>query len=536
MTNLVKADLLPFTIPSGGMSTAYPLTKTPLEYSPWIQDFDNEGGFYETRKGVKFAFNADNNYISAIAAHPTNRNRLVIIDTSLNANNLMYYDILTQTTGHIGSSAGLAAYPRALTASFNKNVFFFITAAAPRQYNGTTYGATTFTGPSMISMGFGFSYKSRMYFVTKGTGSVWYGDIGATGGAMTEVDFSSLTTDSGSIVCGFSFTLSSGTNSDALFALVFDTGELLVFSGNYPNDLTTWQLVSRARIGSPLSYQSIVEINGDILVLTKNGIVSCRTLLTTAQGDIQAATITTQIEKYWSQLVTQIINESPASVAYDTGRLSFINASFHQLRNKLLVFLPRYLIPYGVNLTGYAYVMANAVLVYDIPTKAWTIHVPNLQASGQYISSYYWPTYGKLYFGTNDTSLESCWEYWGRDDYRDEKTLGSFNAFNPALITSLASMQYNSIVKGVFVTHEGEFCKNNATMQLIGDCGAIYSLPQGGQFGVDGNVSRDYYNVGLASQNIAVRVDMQTDVSGSMSRPYRFIDLTLQIEVTRSPK
>jgi hypothetical protein len=511
----------------------------PPQFSPWVKDFDNEGGYYESRKGVKRLFNARINYVSAIAPHPTNKNRVVYMDTYLGVNSLDYYDAISNTYNPIAAVAGPVTSARALTTSFNKNAFFFLNGSQPLRYDGTTFQVTGYTGPTMANVVFGFSYKSRMYLVPSLGSSVWYGGIGFVTGPTKEVDFASLTQDAGTIVCGFSFTLSSGLNSESLFALVFDTGEMLVFSGNYPDDVLTWNLVSRARMGSPLGYQSIIEQNGDVLVLTKTGIVSCRTLLTTAQGDVQAASITSEIEKYWIQLTSEIASRETLTTwnPYNS-LLSYINGSFHQQRNKLVIFIPKYLSPTAIssNEVGYTYTNAAAVLVYDFATKAWVVQVPNvIGPTYQFISSYYWPNFAKLLFGTNDVNIEAGWEYWGRNDYIDEIGPGSYVATNPQIKTAFVNTGYQTLVKGVVVNHQGIYAKGQMKIQVVGDSGAIYSAAQSANVINNNKVTRDLYNVGITSENVSISLDTTTDIAGSMTgAPYRVVSLTGVFQSTRS--
>lgn len=539
MTNTTTSNLVPLVIPSGGMSTRYPIAAMPPQFSPWIQDFDNEGGFYESRKGMKRVFNALSNYTYAIQSHPTNKNRVVYVDTFLNDSELGYYDAISGVRASIALLPSTVFNGKAIGTSFNKNAYFFFNGSQPTRYDGTTYQYTGYTGPTMANIAFGFSYKSRMYLVPSLSTSTWYGGIGFVTGPTKEVNFASLTQDQGIIVCGFSFTLSSGLNSESLFALVFDSGEMLVFSGNYPDDVLSWNLVSKARIGSPLGYQSIIEQNGDVLVLTRNGIVSCRTLLTTAQGDIQAASITSEIEKYWVQLTTEISkNETLTTWDPSNSLLSYINGSFHQQRNKLVIFIPKYLKPTDISSSevGYEYVNASAILVYDISTKSWVIQVPNLIGStSQYVSSYYWANFGKLLFGSNDISIEGTWEYGGRDDNRDEVGGGDFAAITPQMKTAFVNTNYQTLVKGVFISHQGSYAKQQMTMQIVGDSGASFSAPQQSNIASNNKITRDLYDVGLTAENISLSLSTTTDINGTMETPYRVISLTGLFQNTRSP-
>lgn len=555
MANLVKSQLIPLVIPSKGMSTRFPLAAMPLEYSPWIQDYDNEGGFYESRKGLNFLGGMQYG-VSAIASHPTNKNRLVFYAFNAFLIYLIYYDIVSNTIVDddiiVGSSAGVNK--RALAVNFNKNTYFFQNGTAlgfsVLRFDGTNVSGTPYTGPTGGNVVFGFTYKHRMYLVTNLSSSIWYSNLDAVVGPTKQVDFASLTQDAGIIMCGFSFTLSgstkafTGSSAESLFALIFDTGEMLVFSGNYPDDVTTWNLISKLRMGAPLGYQSFIEKDGDVLVLTKSGIVSCRTLLTTAQGDVVAATITSEIERYWTQLIGDIqANETLASWTPISSIISSIHGSYHQQRNKIVIFVPKYLKPQDINNSqvGYVYVNAPAALVYDIATQAWTIHVLDILGAGNeryFINSYYWPAFGKLYVGSQSNAIASgLWEYWGNKSYIDKKRDGTFQVVSPQIKTAYVNTAYQSSVKGVFISHQGGYSKSTTRLQIVGDSGAQYTNPQAVSYPVvNEKITRDFYDVGITAENVSLSLTATTDAAGSMTnKPYKLISLTAMTETTRSP-
>lgn len=542
MANLVKSQLIPLVIPSKGMSTRFPLAAMPPEYSPWIADFDNEGGVYESRRGVKWKFNASINYISAIQPHPTDKNKIVILDTSGTCR-LQYYDVVTDARADIGTVVAVATNPRALSVSFNKRAYFFPVNRTPTVYDGTTYSLVGYTGPTMTNIAFGFPYKSRMYLIPQNSTSVWYGTIGGVTGPTKEVDFASLIQDAGTIMCAFSFTLSSasktfsGSSAESLFALVFDTGEMLVFSGNYPDDVTSWNLVASPRISSPLSYQSIIEFNGDVLVLTTTGIVSCRQLLTNSTGDNNAATITFEIQKYWTQFVNYIRSIDAPPILGPNSRVSYINGCYHTLRDKIVIFFPNSFNPNPPGQVGYSGGGGNTALVYDVPTKSWVVHMLGGLTGGQLISSYYSPIFGKLIFGTNatgGTGGESAWEYWGRDDQRDEPDPISFSIYTPSIQTAFVSMNYQTLIKQVFVTHETLFGKANAIMNIVGDSGEFKSGNQRTTTKNGNSVSRDLFDFGITAENFQIVITTITDIEGSMTKPYKLISISPVIEPTKS--
>lgn len=538
MSNAVKSSIVPFVIPRSGMSTQFPIAEMPPQFSPWIRDLDNEGGYFEVRKGVKWKFNAAINYISALIAHPTDKNKVLYMDTSA-TDFLRSYDAVSGATASIGALALTPTGVRSRPIGFNKNVFFFFTGCEPVKYDGATYGVTTITGPTLANLVFGFIYRNRIHVVEANSTKVWCsGEARGIGGAFIDFDFGSLTEDSGVIVCGFGFTLSDGTNSQLIYGIVFDTGEILFYTGAYFKD-DLWKILGTASIGAPLGYQSIIKLNGDQLVITKNGIVSMRTLLTTAQGDVGAASITAPIEKYWCALIEAIqANETLTSWNPDSSLISYINGSYHQQRNKLVIFVPGLLFPYETEdkSFGYQYEQIPGALIYDIPTKSWQVHVLDFFADGfpfQFISSYYWKTFNMLLFGTNSTGGpggEAAWQYWGNNNYYDKVLSASQSqAINPELHTTFAELEYQSRVSEVFVNQEGPYCKSRAEVTVVVDSGAQHTEAAKCESAGD-TAQRSKYSVGAIGNSVQIKIKSITDPAGSMTRPYRIANISALIE------
>jgi hypothetical protein len=86
-------------------------------------------------------------------------------------------------------------------------------------------------------------------------------------------------------------TISNATNNSVTnyFVIISTNGEMLVYDGTSPADITNWKLVGNFRIPIPLNKFCFCKMEGDIVVATMNGIVSLRRIVFGQQSKITEA-------------------------------------------------------------------------------------------------------------------------------------------------------------------------------------------------------------------------------------------------------
>lgn len=146
---------------------------------------------------------------------------------------------------------------------------------APQLYNGTTWVSITgvsvpaITGVTASTFINVAQYKSRVYYVQKGTLAVWYTAAGALTGAVTKFDLGSIFRRGGELISMGSWTLDSGSGIDDLAVFITSQGEVAVYQGVDP---TTWALIGLFNIGKPLGYRCLQKYQGDLLIITQDGL------------------------------------------------------------------------------------------------------------------------------------------------------------------------------------------------------------------------------------------------------------------------
>lgn len=526
-----QAQEIPIDIPLRGMSTRYPQTKMPSQFSPWIQNLDLEVGCLETPLGVDRRFNAIINYIIAMADHPTDPDSIVHFDNSGSDIKARSYNPFDDTGGSIITGGESNQSSRAITKlGFNNRVFIFQGNAKTAVFDGSTLGEWSVSGPSDYIVG-GFAFRERMYVFEDKSKSIWYGSVGGVAGTFTEFPLDSITESNGLIMCGFAFTLSSGLDSQALWAVVLTTGEVIIYSGTYPA-APDWVLVGKTKIAAPVGYQSFVEVNGDVLVITKAGIISIRNLILGGLGSQKVASLTDEIEKYWTFVIQKTI-ETSAQTEFDpmTSDLALIHGAYHQIKNKLVIFLPYAYIP-GTGAGG-DYVSAGAdismALIYDFANQGWTVrlftNIPN--TSGRYIvCSFYHANSDLLFLGCDDENDESGLVLWGSDGYQDVNITTA--DITGRIITAPMVGGGVKDIKSTRLIHSGsKETKSTVAVTMRGNLGAKVSQPTSHAITQDG-ITDEIYNAGVEAR--VIQADISVTMDENADRAYQIFDIAPIVE------
>lgn len=147
----------------------------------------------------------------------------------------------------------------------------------PNYYNGASWiavdGGTSpaLTGITTTDLVAPFSHKGRLYFIEINSLSFWYLAAGAAGGSLTEFNLASIATRGGFLLAGGTWSVDSGEGPDDRFVVVTSEGEVIVYVGTNPGDATAWSKVGTYFLGKPLGRRCLVQLGGDLVVLTEAG-------------------------------------------------------------------------------------------------------------------------------------------------------------------------------------------------------------------------------------------------------------------------
>lgn len=338
-----------YTLPAfpGGINLIDSIDQIPEVDAVDLVNVFPVGSRLELREGIETRWTA------AAAAAKTTANLVTTAGTEylvIAANNNLYIQNGTSSTSIKGATTPTLDEWQHVV--FNNRLYLCNGTDNAQVYIGTGNAADiTFTGgstPALNTLINVSTYKERIYFIKKNTGSIWYGGSKAIGTtALVEFDVSYYLKKGGYLVSCGSWSSNIGTTTQDLFYVLSSEGELLFYSGLSPAD-TAWQLVARYVIGKPLGYRAHVHVENDLWFITNQGIVPVSLLF---QTDSSAAV--NSISRKVNSIVRLAASVSSFSYMY--------SGIYYQLGPKVIINLP--------------ITTANTMqLVYNVETNGWAIY------------------------------------------------------------------------------------------------------------------------------------------------------------------
>lgn len=144
---------------------------------------------------------------------------------------------------------------------------------AVKSYDGAAWANPAITVATPSTLSYVTSHQKRLWFIEGGTMSAWYLPVSSIAGAATLFPLGEIFKRGGTLVALGSWTIDSGTGADDFFVAVTSNGELAVYQGTDPASSTTWALVGVYDLPRPLGNRPFADFGGDLLYLSKNGLI-----------------------------------------------------------------------------------------------------------------------------------------------------------------------------------------------------------------------------------------------------------------------
>lgn len=191
------------------------------------------------------------------------------------ATNVGIYD--ATSSGTVGAAAtactnGLYHYVNFVN-SGNSYIILANGSDAVKSYDGAAWAAPAITGVTPANLFYVHSHKKRLWFVENASMNLWYLGTDAIAGAATQFPVGALFKKGGYVVAIGSWTIDSGSGADDLFVIATSNGEIAVYQGTDPASSTTWALIGVYEVPRPLGSHPFLDYGGDLLYLSKNGII-----------------------------------------------------------------------------------------------------------------------------------------------------------------------------------------------------------------------------------------------------------------------
>jgi hypothetical protein len=165
------------------------------------------------------------------------------------------------------------------------------------------YGIPPITGVDTSTLSHVNVYRSRLYFVERGTFSVWYPPVDVLGGAATEFALKGIFLKGGSLLFTATWSLDAGDGVDDKLVFVTTEGEAAVYEGGFPGDNQAWSLVGRYDLAPPMGKNAVMRAGGELLIATTEGIIPISAAITKDTAALSLAAITKTIEPEWKKEV-----------------------------------------------------------------------------------------------------------------------------------------------------------------------------------------------------------------------------------------
>ena len=172
---------------------------------------------------------------------------------------------------------------------------------SPQYWDGSSWititGVSTpaITGITTSEIIHAFVFKRRMYLILVDSLDVYYLPVDGVGGAAQKIPLGGIAYKGGYVMAGETWTLDAGEGADDYWAVITSEGQVVVYLGTDPSSSSTWQLHGVWNIGNPIGRRCMIKKDGDLLILTINGIIPLSALVVSGQTDPNVA-ITNKIE------------------------------------------------------------------------------------------------------------------------------------------------------------------------------------------------------------------------------------------------
>lgn len=152
--------------------------------------------------------------------------------------------------------------------------------------DGAPYDITGVTSTTLIGINV---FKNRLWFIQTGTLKAWYLPVNSIGGAAASLDMSSLCSRGGYLMAMGTWTLDAGYGADDYAVWITSRGQVLVWRMTDPTDANSIFLIGVWDIGSPIGRRCFFKLAGDLLLITRDGLVPLSAALKSTRFDPRIA-------------------------------------------------------------------------------------------------------------------------------------------------------------------------------------------------------------------------------------------------------
>lgn len=204
-------------------------------------------------------------------------------------------------------------------------------ADIPITYDGSAWAVQSTLSAGAASVGFSAasfiyvtSYKSRLWLVEKGTLNAWYLGASSITGLATKFPLGSIFQLGGELIAIGTLSQDAGNGPDDYICFLTSNGEVAIYNGTDPG--SDYAIVGRFTIGRPVPLRPLLQVGGDMFVLTDDGVVSMIRALNIDKAAIGKSALTNKINTLINQSVQSYrSNFGWQMFSYPKGNWAIIN-------------------------------------------------------------------------------------------------------------------------------------------------------------------------------------------------------------------
>ncbi|WP_158402207.1 hypothetical protein [Candidatus Liberibacter africanus] len=144
-------------------------------------------------------------------------------------------------------------------------------------------------------------FKNRQWYIASDSMDAWYLPAKSLGGVAKVFPLGGIMQAGGALLAGFSFSNESSDGLSTLCVFLSNLGEVAVYGGDDPDVESSFFLKAIYHIGRPLGKKAIVFVKNDVLIATKNGLISMKNIF--LQEDKNNLPLSWPIQEEWEQAV-----------------------------------------------------------------------------------------------------------------------------------------------------------------------------------------------------------------------------------------
>ncbi len=172
----------------------------------------------------------------------------------------------------------------------------------------------------------GTLYKNRLFFLERESLAFWHTEnAGNVQGPLRRFDLAQIAKYGGSLqaVISWTYSVSSGAQESQII-FISSEGEVFVYAGTDPNEISTWALRGTYKIPRPVGEKCVCSLGGDVVYLGEDGYYKLSQLLSAPESE-KATAFSDAINPTLQDLKGSLKNYGWKVQPYQADGLLFIN-------------------------------------------------------------------------------------------------------------------------------------------------------------------------------------------------------------------